>query len=119
MSNVGGKYKSDEFICTIRDNGIKILQSIPHIPQQNRHAECFMHTIMDKGEALHHQACIPNSWWEFSVEYALHIYNRTPLRWHSWKTPYEVLNEEHPNVSHLKVFGCGAYVHLPQDTCTN
>ena len=119
MSDAGGKYKSDEFICTLKDNSIKILQSIPHLPQQNGHAECFMHTILDKSESLCHAACIPDSWWEFSMEYALHIYNRTPPKWHSWKTPYELLNGEQPNVSHLKVFGCSAYVHLPKDMCTN
>ena len=78
-----------------------------------------MYTILDKSESFHHTACIPNSWWEFFMEYDLHIYNRTPLRWHSWKTPYELLNGEQPDISHLKVFGCGAYVHLLKDMCTN
>ena len=32
MSDTGGKYKSDEFICTLKDNGIKILKSVPHLP---------------------------------------------------------------------------------------
>ena len=51
-----------------------------------------MRTIMDKAEAMRHKACIPQSWWEFSVLHALHIYNRTPLHRHKWRTPYTVLN---------------------------
>ena len=39
MSDAGGEFKSDEFIRTLKDNGIKILQSAPHIPQQNGRAE--------------------------------------------------------------------------------
>ena len=48
MSNARGEYKSNEFLKTLKDAGIKILQSAPHTPQQNGCAECFMHTIMDK-----------------------------------------------------------------------
>ena len=31
-----------------------------------------------------------------------------------WQTPYYVLNNEIPDISHLRVFGCGAYVHIPE-----
>ncbi len=36
-----------------------------------------------------------------------------------WDTPYTLLNGEAPDISHLKVFGCGAYVHIPKETCAN
>src|SRR6266704_3685721 len=31
-----------------------------------------------------------------------------------WQTPYNLLNSEIPDISHLRVFGCGAYVHIPE-----
>lgn len=31
-----------------------------------------------------------------------------------WQTPYALLNKEIPDISHLRVFGCGAYVHIPE-----
>ena len=52
MSDAGGEYKSDAFLKTLKDAGIKILQSAPHTPQQNGHAERFMCTIMDKAESM-------------------------------------------------------------------
>ena len=119
MSDAGGEYKSDAFLKTLKDAGTKILQSVPHTPQQNGHAECFMRTIMDKAEAMRHKACIPQSWWEFSALHALHIYNRTPLCRHKWWTPYIVLNDRLPDLSHIHVFGCGAYVHIPKEMCVN
>ena len=119
MSDAGGEYKSDAFLKTLKDAGTKILQSVPHTPQQNGCAERFMRTIMDKAEAMCHEARILQSWWEFLVLHVLHIYNRTPLRCHKWRTPYTVLNDRLPDLSHIHVFGCGAYVHIPKETRAN
>ena len=33
--------------------------------------------------------------------------------------PYFVLNGSVPDISHLKVFGCSAYVHIPKDVHVN
>ena len=52
MSNAGGEYKSDTFLKTLKDVGIKILQSALHTPQQNGYAECFMCTIIDKAQSM-------------------------------------------------------------------
>ena len=79
MSDAGGEYKSDAFLKTLKDARIKILQSAPHTLQQNGRAERFMCTIMDKAQAMRLEACLPDSWWEFTVLHALHCYNRTPL----------------------------------------
>ncbi|KAL7280536.1 hypothetical protein ACG7TL_005473 [Trametes sanguinea] len=113
MSDGGGEYKSKAFDNLLKDKGIEILQSVPHQPQQNGRAERLMRTLSDKAEAMRFKACLPQSWWEFAIEHAVHVYNRTPLRRHKWRTPYEVLNGEAPSICHLCVFGCGAYVHLP------
>ena len=32
-----------------------------------------------------------------------------------WKTPHEAMYTEKPKVSHLRVFGCTAYSHIPKD----
>ena len=74
---------------------------------------------MEKAQAMHFVACLPQNWWEFAVEYAVHVYNRTPVRCLAWRTPYEVLNGNKPDISRLRVFGCGAYVFLPEDVRVN
>src|SRR6201984_1837554 len=119
LSDAGGEYKSDAFLEHLKDQGIKILQSAPYTPQQNGHAEHFMRTVMDKAEAMRLEACIPDSWWEFSVLHATHVYNCTPLRRHNWRTPYETLNGDIPDIAHLRIFGCGAYVHIPKKIRNN
>ena len=112
MSDAGGEYKSDAFMKSLKDAGITVLQSAPHMPQQNGHAERFMHKIMDKAQSMQLEACIPQSWWEFAVLHAAHCYNRTPMRCLDWETPYYNIYNEIPSIAHLRVFGCGAYVHI-------
>jgi hypothetical protein len=53
------------------------------------------------------------------VDCAIHVYNRTPIMCHNWKTPFENLEHTKPDVTHLRVFGCGAYVFLPEEVCHN
>ena len=62
------------------------------------------------------QACLPDSYWEFAISHVAYIYNHTPKQGLSWKTPYELLYKKPPTISHLHVFRCGAYVHLPAET---
>jgi hypothetical protein len=104
MSDAGGEYKSEAFLKTLKDAGISIKQSALHTPQQNGHAERLMRT---------------QSWWEFAVLHAMHVYNRTPLQQTKWETPYTNLHGKAPDISHLRVFGCGAYVHIPKETQVN
>ena len=68
---------------------------------------------MEKSESMRHQACIPDSWWEFVFAHATHIYNHTPVARLKWHTPHEMLKGEMPIIDHLCVFGCGAFVYLP------
>jgi len=119
MSDAGREYKSDAFLGVLKAKGIKILQSIPYTPQQNGCTERFNHTIMDKESEVCIEACIPQSWWEFSVENAMHCYNRTPMKHLNWHTPFEALTGEKPDISSMRVFGCGAYIYIPITRHTN
>jgi len=113
MSNASREYKSDLFDQALLEKGIKIYQNAPRTPMQNGHAEHLGCTLMDKAESMQHQACIPDSWWEFAFAHATHIYNHTLVAHLRWCTPHEMLKGEMPNINHLHVFGCGAFVYLP------
>jgi len=65
------------------------------------------------------EACLPDSWWEFAFATATHVYNCTPIKCLKWKTSQEIFTGEKPKISHLCVFGCGAYVYLPNEVRTN
>ena len=53
------------------------------------------------------------------MDCAIHVYNHTPIQRHNWKTPVELLDHTKPDVTHLRVFGCGTYVFLPEEVRHN
>jgi len=113
MSNASGEYKSNLFDQALLEKGIKIYQSAPRTPMQNGCTEHLGRTLMDKAKSMWQQACIPDSWWEFAFTHTTHIYNRTPVACLRWRTSHKMLKGEMPNINHLQVFGCGAFVYLP------
>ena len=91
MSDFRGEFTSLKLEERLKELGICVQCSVPHIPQQNGWAECFNWTLFEKAEAMHHQVCLPKSWWEFCIEYAIHVYNRTPIICLKHKTPMRLL----------------------------
>ena len=47
------------------------------------------------------------------------MFNHTPIQHHNWKMPFENLEHMKPGMTHLHVFGCGVYVFLLEEVCTN
>jgi GAG-pre-integrase domain len=98
MCNMGGEFTSSKLETKFEELGIKVFHSVPHMPQQNGQAERFNRTIFEKAEAMRHFACLPKSWWEFCVKYAIYAYNRTPMQQIKFKTPSELLNGLKPDL---------------------
>jgi transposase InsO family protein len=71
--DAGGEFKSKELTEFLKELSVNILTSIPHMHQQNGHAEHFIRTIMDKSQAICLKSCAPQSWWKFSVDCAIHV----------------------------------------------
>jgi hypothetical protein len=58
---------------------------------------------------------LPNYFWAKVVATAIYVMNPTPIATVHGMTPEEKFTGKKPNVSHLKVFGCIAYVHVPEE----
>ena len=115
----GGEFTSSKFEDFLKNQGIMHQKSTAHIHQQNGRAERANQTILYKSEAMRLEASCPKSWWEFSIETAVHLYNRTPFRRSQWKTPSEMISGNKPDVSYLRVFRCMAWVFIPSEIRVN
>ena len=94
------------------ENGIEVQTSVPDSPQQNGRAERFQQTIVNGAEAMWHRTGLSNSFWIYTVKAKLHAYNVTPIKRLDYKTPTELWLGKRPDISHLRVFGCQAWVHI-------
>jgi len=119
MTDNRGEYVNEDYVKLLKDEGIEIQQSVPAQPQMNGRAEHFNHTIDEKAESMCYQACILDSWWEFSVLHANYLYNCTPVQRIDWQTPKGYLDEFEPDLSHIHILGCGAYVFIHKDLQAN
>jgi transposase InsO family protein len=115
-SDCGGEYLVHAVKAILDDKGIEHCLTMLGSPQQNGLAEQWNRTIMEKARAMLHSAGLSLGFWEFAVDTAVHIYNRIPSWTINWRMPHELWSAGHtPDVSYFCVFGCEAYVHVPED----
>ncbi|KAL8107456.1 hypothetical protein AgCh_024022 [Apium graveolens] len=57
---------------------------------------------------------VPSEFWGEVAGHAVYVLNRLPTRALSEKTPYEAWTRTKPDIGHIKIFGCVAYMKLPQ-----
>ena len=70
---------------------------------------------MEKARCMLSGAGIGQEFWAEAVGTACYLVNRSPSSALDEKTPKEVWTGKKPSLTHLKVFGCEAYVHVPKE----
>jgi len=111
-SDGGGEYFSNEFSEYLKEHGIQRKYSCSYSPQQNGVAERKNMHIAEIARAMLNEKNLPNYFWAEVIATAVYIMNRTPTKAIHGMTPEEKFTGKKPNVSHLKVFSCIAYVHV-------
>ena len=96
----------------LQEHGIEHQTLMPYSPQQNGRAEHFQQTIINKVESMRHAAGLSNGFWKHAVRTAVHVYNVTPISKAEFLTPKEMWSSSKLDISHLRIFGCVAYVHV-------
>ena len=86
----------------------------PYNPQQNGVAERKNRIVMEGVREMLHDQDIPMHLWEEATTTAMYVQNHTPHRVLENKTPKEVFSDKKLEVSHLIIFGCPIYIHIPK-----
>lgn len=117
-SDNGGEFTGGEFKSFCMEAGIKRELSTPYNPQQNGVAERKNRTIMEVVKAMIHDQDLPMHLWAEAAGTVVYVQNRSPHKPIGNKTPEEVFSGEKLEVSHLWIFGCFVFIHVPKEKRT-
>jgi hypothetical protein len=92
------------------EKGILRQLTIPYTPQQNGVAERRNRTLFEMVSSMMVQANLPITFWGDALLNVVHILNRVPSKSVS-STPYKLWNNRKPDLSNLRPWGCGVFVH--------
>ena len=73
---------------------------------------------MEGARAMLHDQDIPMHLWAEAARTTVYVHNRTPHRVLENKAPEEVFSEKKLEVSHLRIFNCPVYIHIPKEKRT-
>ncbi|KAK2378762.1 putative mitochondrial protein [Trifolium repens] len=108
----GGEYEDTKFKKFCYENGIRMERTVPSTPQHNGVAERMNRTLTERARSLRMQSGLPKQFWAEAVNTAAYLINRGPSVPSEHKIPEEVWSGKEVKLSHLRVFGCVAYVHI-------
>ena len=110
----GGEYLSSAFQNYLKEKGIRHELTVPHSPQQNGVSERMNRTLVESARSVIAHAGLSKIFWAEAISVASYARNRLPATaLKERETPYERWYGRKPDVSHFRIFGCMAYVHLP------
>ncbi|GBM03713.1 Copia protein [Araneus ventricosus] len=106
------EYVSGELQKVARNAGVEIDPCPPYTPQLNGVAERMSRTLFDKARAILYDSRLPKSCWGYAIQAAAFLHNRIPCTSINDHTPYELKYSTKPDLSKIRIFGCGAYVKV-------
>jgi IS30 family transposase len=112
-SDNGGEFVFKKFDTFLAECGIQRQTSAPYSPQQNGVAECANRTIMECARSMILAQGLELEFWGEAMNTAVYIKNRCPTKALDSKTLQEAWSGRKPDVSHLRIFGCKAFAHVP------
>jgi transposase InsO family protein len=115
----GGEFTDHSLHAYLRSKGMFSHPSTPYSPQQNGAAERAHRTIASKVRAMLAESHLPNTLWDRLFIMAVYLHHRSPSKALGGITPYERLRGSPPDLSHLRVPGCRAWVFIPKEKRAN
>ena len=110
----GSEYVNDAMLNELKKWGIRHETTIPYSPEQNGLAERANRTIVEKARCMLQGANLPKGLWVEACRASVYLKNRSPTKALINALPEEKWSGKRVDLSHLKVFGCVAYEHVPK-----
>ena len=111
----GGEYTSKELEEYLKKQGTQHELTFPKTPQQNGAAERMNRILVETIRSMLADSELPKRFWAEALSIPRYLRNRSPTNAVQDKTSYEAWTGNRPNVSHLRIYRCDAYAHVPKD----
>ena len=112
QSDNGGEYTSREFHIFCEECGIKRYFSVRETPQQNGEVKRINRILLKKARCMRLQAGLPKVFWIDIVDAACYLVNWLPHTRLDGGISEKKWSRKRIGLSHLRVIGCTAYVHI-------
>jgi hypothetical protein len=99
----------------LKEHGFQRKYSCSYSPHQNGVAKRKSRHIVEIARAMLNEKNLPNYFWAEVVATVVYIMNPTPIVVVHGMTSEEKFRGKKPNVSHLRVFSCIAYMHVSNE----
>lgn len=114
--DVGGEWVNNLMHVHCRNRGIELYLTAGYAPSMNSIAERAIRTIIEHASALLWASHLPVGFWVCAVRTSVYLLNRSPhSALESEMTPFQAWYNRVPNLGHLRVFGCRAALHVPDE----
>ncbi|MCO5615015.1 hypothetical protein L7F22_069303 [Adiantum nelumboides] len=110
-----GEFLSKEFSQYLLQHGIKRQLTCSYTPQQNGVAEMKNRTLFDTAKCMLKDKGLSNCYWAEAINTKCYLMNQSSTKILKGITPYEAFHKVKPKVHHLRVFGCLAFTHVPDE----
>lgn len=111
----GLEFCSNEFENFLKEAGIVHQKTNVYTPEQNGMSERFNRTIVEKARCMLFDAGLDKKYWAEAANTAVYLRNRSVASGLNNKTPYELWTNKKPDLSHVRIFGSKAMVHIPKE----
>lgn len=98
----------------LRNSGIIHETTAPYSPDQNGVAERANRTIMERVKAILAEAKLDKRLWMEIADTIVYLKNRSPTSAVA-TIPFELWHGMKPDISHLRIIGSTAYIHVPKE----
>ncbi|KAJ9561989.1 hypothetical protein OSB04_007149 [Centaurea solstitialis] len=109
-SDHGTEFKNKVLGGYLESVGIKHTFAAVRTPQQNGVVERRNRTLVEAARTMLAYSKLPMFLWAEAVDTACYTQNRSIVNNRFGKTPYELINNQVPNIAHFRVFGCRCFV---------
>ncbi|KAJ1530288.1 hypothetical protein ONE63_005209 [Megalurothrips usitatus] len=108
-------YLSTECQEFLKNHGISHETTVEYTPEQNGVSERMNRTLLDKARTMLLDAGLDQRYWAEAVSTSVYLRNRLETAPLPGTTPEEAWSGKPVDVSHLRIFGCDAYAHIPKE----